>query len=57
MTYDEIKFISELASIAAAIGAWFAVKGIEKRLGCKNDYELMSLVWRKMNLPWPPKPK
>jgi hypothetical protein len=57
MTYNEVKFISELVGIAAAISAWFVVKWIEKRLGCKNDWELMSLVWRKINLLWQPRPK
>jgi hypothetical protein len=57
MTYNELHFISELVIIAAAISAWFAVKWIEKRLGCKNDWALMSLIWRKINLLWHPAPK
>jgi hypothetical protein len=49
MTYNEVKLIAELVSIGAGLtGIWF-VKRIEKRLGCKDDWELIALVWRKMN--------
>jgi hypothetical protein len=43
MTIEELKLISNLVAIAAAIAAWFFVKWIEKRLGCKNDWELIAL--------------
>jgi hypothetical protein len=57
MTYNELHFISELVIIAAVISAWFVVKWIEKRLGCKNDWELLALIWRKVKLLWQPGPK
>jgi len=57
MMYNVVQLISYLAMIAAAISVWFAVTWIEKRLGCKNDWELIALVWRKINLLWHPGPK
>jgi hypothetical protein len=57
MTYNEVKLIAELVSIGAGLtGIWF-VKRIEKRLGCKDDWELIALVWRKMNSLWQLGPK
>ena len=54
MTYYEVKLIVELASIAAGITGVYFVKRIEKRLGCKDDWELIALVWRKINSLWQP---
>lgn len=53
MTYNEVKFFVELAAIIGAVIGWFSVKWIEKRLGCENDWEFMSLVCRKINSLWP----
>jgi hypothetical protein len=52
MTIEELKLISNLVAIAAAIAAWFFVKWIEKRLGCKNDWELIALAARKISSLW-----
>lgn len=57
MTSNEIKFISDLSSIAAFIIVWFSIKRIEKRLGCKNDWELIALIGKKINLLWQTGPK
>lgn len=52
MTYNEVKLIVELVSIAAGITGICFVRSIEKRLGCKNDWELIALGWRKINTLW-----
>jgi hypothetical protein len=52
VTYDEVKFISYLASIVGAMCGVFLVKRIEKRLGCKDDWELIALVGRKISSLW-----
>jgi hypothetical protein len=57
MTYNEIKFISEVVAIVVCIIVWFSIKWIEKRLGCKNDWELIALVGRKIKLLWQTGPK
>ena len=50
MTQNEIQFISEIAFMAGAFIVWRVGRRIEKRLGCKNDWQLIALVWRKINL-------
>jgi hypothetical protein len=57
MTYNEIKAVSELAAIVVGLIVWFSIKWIEKRLGCKNDWELLALIWRKIKLLWRSEPK
>jgi hypothetical protein len=48
MAPEYIELISTVAGIAAAIAAWFSVKRIEKRLGCKDDWELIGLGLKKV---------
>jgi hypothetical protein len=50
MTNNEIKCISELAFIAAFIITWRLSKMLYKRLGCKNDWEMLALIGRKIKL-------
>ena len=57
MTYNEGEAFAAFATIIGGIIGWFSVKWIEKRLGCKDDWELMSLVRRKKNSLWQAGPK
>ena len=50
MTYNEIRLIQELAFIAAFIITWRLSKRLYKKLGCKNDWEMLALIGRKINL-------
>jgi hypothetical protein len=52
MTPNELNLFSDLVGIAAAIAGWFLVKWIERRLGCKSDWDLIALIGRKLNSFW-----
>jgi hypothetical protein len=52
MSTQAVRLISNLAALAAGIAAWRFVIWIEKRLGCKNDWELIGLGVRKVRSLW-----
>jgi hypothetical protein len=57
VTFDEILFLKQVMVLGAVISVWLVSRWIEKRLGCKNDWELMALGWRKIKLLWQTGPK
>lgn len=52
MTSNELNLLLDIVGIAAAIAGWFFVKWIEKRLGCKSDWDLIELIRRKLSSFW-----
>jgi hypothetical protein len=42
-----IKLVSDIVAIVAAVSVWLYIRRLEKRWGCRNDWEFMALVYKK----------
>jgi len=47
---ESVRAISDIVGLSAAIGAWFYIRRLERRLGCQNDWEFMALAYRKVKI-------
>jgi hypothetical protein len=55
-----IALVSDLVAIVTAVSGWLYIRRLEKRWGCQNDWEFMTLVCKKAKARFggpPEKPK
>jgi len=44
---DVVREIADLMGLAGLVAGWFYVRRLRKRLGCRDDWELIALAYRK----------